>query len=366
MKNINQTQTILLLAFFLSLPVALISQEEVKEKKVTIKTVKEVDGKKIVKDTTFVVSDDDDIKEIVKEYTMDAEGDSSADVIVDVMVDVDKDVDWESEDGSKVVIIKKGHHDGDADVKVTKKVIVIDGSGSEEHVMVYPHSGTQKVMKFNSEDGTEEEIIMVSPHGQHKVIKWSSEDGEDFEYEFELEMESLNEEMAMLSEEMKNMQIEIIEENGNISTEILELKHLEALEHLGELEHIKNMEVIVLPEHHSRHSSNDFVWRHSGGMEVSDEELRDAGVKNKPDRLELEEINIEKDDGVIDLSFSLKDDGAPKVAVYNVYGDKVFSGKPELMNNEYQIKMDLSKKQYGTYYLQIILGSSSKTMRLNL
>ncbi len=59
----SQTQSILLLAFFLSLPIALLSQEEVKEKKVTVKTIKEVNGKKIVKDTTFVVSDDEDVNE---------------------------------------------------------------------------------------------------------------------------------------------------------------------------------------------------------------------------------------------------------------------------------------------------------------
>ena len=101
-------------------------------------------------------------------------------------------------------------------------------------------------------------------------------------------------------------------------------------------------------------------------MAVTDEELRDAGIKNKPDRLVLDEININNEDGVIDLSFSLSEEGTPKVVVYNIYGDKVFSGKPELMNGKYQIKMDLSKKQYGTYYLMIVSGNSSKTTRLKI
>jgi hypothetical protein len=66
------------------------------------------------------------------------------------------------------------------------------------------------------------------------------------------------------------------------------------------------------------------------------------------------------------LSFSKTEEGTPKVTVYNVYGEKVFSGKPELMNNKYEIKMDLSKKQFGTYYLQIVVAKSSKTVRLEL
>ena len=302
MKNIVKIQSMLLLAFFITLPFFLFTQEEeAVEKKVRIKTVKEVDGKKIVTDTTFTVKEDDDVKKIVKKYTVTADGDSSTNVMIDVIVESDGDIEF--------------------------------------------HEGHKKVIIMKSGDGEEYE----------------------FDYDYDIDMENLNEEMAKLNAEMREMQIEIIDEHGKVHSELIELQHIKELEHLEELEELKNMEFIVVPPApHAPHHYNDFTWKHKGDMEVSDEELRDAGIKNKPDRLELDEIDIEKEEGVIDLSFSLKEEGSPKVEVYNIYGDKVFSGKPELMNSKYQIKMDLSKKQYGTYYMQIILGSSSKTLRLTL
>lgn len=348
-------QTVLLLAFFMSLPFTLLTQEEEKEKekKVTIKIIKEVDGKKIVTDTTFTVTDEDDVKKIVKKYTMSGEGDSTGQMMVDVMVDVDEDTDWDISENKKVIVIKEG--------------------GDEERIIVSSHGGQTKVIKFKSGDGDDEKIIIVSPHGQHKVIKWTSEDGEDFEFDYDVDMEHFHEQMAEMDAHMKEMHIEILDEKGRLHDEIIKLKcleelqHIEGLEHLEELERLKEMEVIVVPPApHAPHAYNDFTWHHKGSMEVSDEELRDAGIKNKPDRLEPEEIDINNDDGVIDLSFTLKEEGAPKVTVYNIYGDKVFSGKPELMNNKYQLRMDMSKKQHGNYYLMIVLGNSSKTMRLKL
>ena len=106
----------------------------------------------------------------------------------------------------------------------------------------------------------------------------------------------------------------------------------------------KEMEVFMLPPepHVAPHPHSNFSWFSVDSDEVTDEELRDAGVKNKPDRLELDEIDINNEDGVIDLSFTLGYEGNPKVDVYNVYGDKVFSGKPELMNDKYRMK-----RQYG-------------------
>jgi len=95
-------------------------------------------------------------------------------------------------------------------------------------------------------------------------------------------------------------------------------------------------------------------------------ELRDAGIKNKADRLAIENINLNIDDGVVALSFSLKTEGSPKIVVYNFFGDKVFSGKPELMNGNYELKIDLSTKQHGVYYLQIVQKNRSFTEKLKL
>ncbi len=343
MKRTIKIQALLLLLFalFMSLPFALLSQEEVKEKKIVrIKTVKEIDGKKIVRDTTFTVTGDEDVKEIVKEFTYEIDGDSTGMTTVNVTVDVDDDMEWTSDKNKKVIIMSSPH-------------------------------GHKKVMKFKSGDGDEHEVIIVGPHGKHKVIKWVGEDGVEYEYDFDFDfdMEHFHQDMDEFKAQMKEIHIEMMDEKGRLHDEIIELKMLAELEGLEELEELENLEVIVMPPMppapRSPHMYREFSRKPYLGMGVSDVELRDAGIKNKPDRLDLDEININKDDGVVDLSFSLKEEGSPKVTVYNVYGDKVFSGKPALLNNKYELKIDLSKKQHGTYYLMIVVGNSSKTLRLH-
>ena len=99
---------------------------------------------------------------------------------------------------------------------------------------------------------------------------------------------------------------------------------------------------------------------------VSDIELRDAGIKNKPDRLNAQNINIEIENDIVMLSFSFKGEKTPRIIVYNVFGEKVFKGKPELVEGSYQIKIDLSNKQHGTYYLQIVSANTSLTEKFKL
>jgi hypothetical protein len=332
----------LLLSFFITLPYFLFTQEEeAVDKKVRIKTVQEKDGETIVKDTTFTVTDEDEVKKYVQQFTKDPEGDSTATIMVDVMIDADEDFDGHA--GHKKIIIKKSGDD-------------------DEEVIYVPHGSGHKVMTFKSDDGDEEKIIIMGPHGKRKVIKWKSDGGDvyEYDYDFDIDMESFHKDMAELNEEMRELQIRIMDEQGHLHDELIELKHLE------ELERLKEIEVIVAPPAPHEPFFHDNTWTIRKGPEVTDEELREAGIKNKPDRLELDEIEVLKEDGVVDLSFKMMEEGNPRVEVYNIYGDKVFSGKPELMNEKYEIKMDLSKKQYGTYYMQIISGNSSKTLRLKL
>ena len=311
-------QTILILAFFMSLPVVVKSQEAKKEKKVTIKTVKVVDGKKTVTDTTFTVTDEDDVQDVVERFTEGSSAGSSKNMMVDVTVDVDDD---SGEEGGRKKVVVISEVDGD------------DGHAAESNV------------------------VIVSPSGKHKVVQWKSEDGD--RYEFEYEMDNFNEDMANLDEELKKLQFILKDAEGGEFEKMIEL------ETIKELEGLDDMNVIFIPEGFSSHGFDNNKW-FSGTEEVTDMELREAGIKNKPDRLEPAEIDIDNEDGLIDLSFVLNEDGAPRVTVYNIYGDKVFSGKPELMNGKFTLKMDLSKKQHGTYYLMIVVGNTSLTERIRL
>ena len=379
MKNQITVTAVILLTLFFLIALSGIAQEKEKEKQVRIKTVKVEDGKKVVKDTTFTVKEGEDVKEIIEGLSWTAEDDS-------LRMTVDVNIDDDGKGGKKIIIMSS---DGDENVKVIhsdaeafyfsegdslkeikvdviideecagrgKKVIIIKKDGDEEIVKeIFIPSGHQtpkKVMKFKTDDG--EEIIIVTPHGNHRSMKWKSEDGYDYDFDFDYDMdfdhEQFKAEMEVHMKEMENAKVIILDEKMAI---------------LDELEELENMEIEIIrpprpPKHH------DFTMRRMERFDrVTDKELRDAGIKNKPDRLELDNINIDLNKGVIDIAFKMKGDGSPKIDVYNFFGDKVFSGKAELINGSYKSIIDLSTKQHGTYYLQIINKNSSFTEKIRL
>lgn len=366
MKKTVKIQTFLWLTIFIALPFFAASQEKTTEKKVTVKTIKDVNGKQTVIDTTFTLSEDDDVQKIVKELTWEAEGDSNVRVIADVDIESEIEVD-----GNKKVIIMKTTSDnkGKLSGKEENVIVTLDDDGNKKVIVrSLPDKGSgHKVMKFKSEDGEGEEVIIISPQrGSHKTIKWIGEDGEehnidmDQDFNFEWHGEGMGDEFAELNDEMRAMQFELLQENRELNDELIEWKFLQEMERP---ERLRELEYFASPSSPEFRFNEDF-FRYENSDQVTDMELRDAGIKNKENRLELNELDIDNENGVIDLSFSMKAEGSPKVSVYNVYGDKVFSGKPALMNSKYEIKMDLSQKQHGTYYLMIVAGDASKSIRL--
>jgi len=329
MKKLLALSLFALLGGLVILPTPIRAQEEVKkEKKMRIKTMKVVDGKEVATDTTIWITDDMDSEDLEKLGIIEHDGD----ITVDVFVDSD------------------GKHK-------TKKVIIM--KGGEVHVSGDEHDA----YIFHSDDGD-----------GISVIKWIDEDGKEMKFDIDVDMESVMDELEDMHE---NLEIELKVLDGeriimmtelsdvgdelkNIEFEVLtELGDLSELHELGE-HNIRLMHVPSAPHY------PEFYFHGGHGSKVSDVELRDAGIKNKPDRLDAEEIEIEIEDGVVDFYFKLKVEGNPKVIVYNVYGDKVFSDRPELMNGKFSMRMDLSQKQHGTYYLQVVLGNSSFTEKLRL
>lgn len=323
MKKLFALSLIAILGGLIVLPTPIRAQEDnKKEKKVRIKSVKEVDGKKIVTDTTIWITDDMDIDDL-KKFDIGTHGD---DVNIEIIVD------------------SHGKHK-------SKKVIIM--KGGDFHISGDDH-GTYF---FHSDDGEGD-----------AVVKWITEDGEEMEFNFDLDMESvmldldnLQEEIAFELKMIDGDKIIIMNELRDLDDELRNIK-FEVLTELDDLHELKeyNIRMVEAPHHPEFH-----YFGHQSNK-VSDVELRDAGIKNKPNRLDAQEIEIEIEDGVVDLYFKLAEEGNPKVIVYNVYGDKVFSGKPEKMSGKFSMRMDLSQKQHGTYYLQVVMGNSSFTEKLRL
>ena len=310
MKNPMKFYQLIISILMLGIPPSIIAQEKVNdnEQKVRIKTVKVIDGKKVVSDTSFVLKEGDDLDDVMAGF--DVEADGEGEVLVNVVVESGGD------DNEKVVVIRTND---------TKNVRLVQGQGGHSFYSI----GTP--MDFDN-DMESTKLILVSPDsGDSTVMTWQSDDGEEYVIKLDEDFEKLVE---------------------------LEME-------LDQLKDFENMDIRMLgAPGHPHHPGMFFECEEDN--RGTDMELRDAGIKNKPDRLEVENMNLNIDDGVVDLSFTLKTEGTPKVVVYNFFGDKVFSGKPELMNGNYELKMDLSTKQHGVYYLQIVQKNSSLTEKLKL
>ncbi len=300
-------------------------KQDKKEKTVSIKTVRQVNGKKTVFDTTYTFSGDMDILGLEKFGIFK----DSADMDVEVQIIVDTDGDKTS----------------------TKRVVVVNAKG------IKVDEDGKNAFFFDSGDDVKSE-----------VFNWVVRDGNEMAFNIDVDKDELVSDLSRIEEELeasgKGLEDEYLMLFGKLSSldSIENLAGLEGVEKLGKL---NDLDLVisssrVMPPHRP-----DLMLFFDDNT-VSDVELRDAGIKSKPDRLEIENMNLDIDDGVVDLSFGLKEDANSKIAVYNIYGDKIFSGKPSMMNGDYKIKMDLSKKQHGTYYLMIVSGKSSCASRLKL
>ncbi|NQU35304.1 MAG: hypothetical protein HQ521_18920 [Bacteroidetes bacterium] len=335
MKKIIINSAIAIIAFAIIFPITAFCQEK-KEKKVHVKTVKEIDGKKVVTDTTFVLKDGENKGDIVKQNTWVGEGDSIGTITLDI--DVDSDFDG---DGENMIIMKSEHH------------------GS----------------KFSTKDGKRKYKIKVigDEHGEENVFFY-----DDFDFDVDMDNEELEHLKIIMKEhgdKMKNICLELDGEKLIMLKELDNLKGLEGLEklemlkeleHLEHIEGIEDIEIIMPDFHYDIPEHNEYYFHHQMHDAVSDRELREAGIKNKPDRLVVEDFDIDIKDGIVNLDFVLATDGTPKVNVFNYFGDKVYSGKPEIMNGKYVIMINLSAKQHGTYYIQVVQKNTSLTKKLRL
>ncbi|NOX85105.1 MAG: hypothetical protein GXO86_03920 [Chlorobi bacterium] len=347
MKLYNRT--LFFASLFIIFPFLLQSQESEKANKtVHIKTIEQTGNKVIVKDTTFTLPADGDVNEIVQEYSKAGTSDSST---IQVVVDVDEEK--ADEPCKKVIIIgEDGKHvvtlsgkSGSGDISVFKNDVNMN---REPHLITH-----SKVIKITPNG--EEEMKVVKPHGHHKTLSWDKDNEECGDFEFEFDTDALEEQLELFRDRLENIE-DYIEEK-------YEMMHSDSILR-QKLENLKNIDFdLDLPS--VEFSPGAFRWvEEKPSDEVTDMELRDAGIKNKPDRLDLSLLEVDNDNGIVKLSFKMKEEGTPKVTLYNIYGDKVFSGIPEMKDGKYNLTFDLSKKQPGTYYLMIVLKNSSKTIRI--
>ncbi len=303
MKRVNYFYLVI---FMLLMPFLSRAQDEEK-KEVKVKMVKISDGKSIVTDTTFITR-----------------GDAESEI--------------------KLYIDEITGHDSVDETKVIKvEVFGESGNASKENY---------KVMIFSDEEEGKQ-VFVTSPNGKEKGFRWIDAEGE--EQEFDFRMEEIEEITMNLEYQMKDLE-----------------KHREQIER--EVEVVKGPDGFRWkhlppppPPRPERYEYKFFGDRNESHGLVSQEELREAGIKEQPDKLMLDVLDINNQNGLVILRFMpATDKGKVKVTVYNYFGDKVFSAKPEMVGDVYQTTIDLSAKQPGLYYIQLSRQNESVTKRIKL
>jgi len=324
--------SIAIIAIAIIFPVTALGQE----KKVKVKTVKNINGEEVVYDTVFTVKGDKDVDSIIKTWSWTHDGDSNK------MITINSDFDIDMDDEKNIVIVKKGSHK-----------VIHDGDGDEYRVkIITDDDGEENVFYFNGAEF----------------------DG-DHTHEFHVQMDKLKDELKDIHIDIDGEKILLLKELKELEG-LADLEKYEKLELLEELEELKNIE-IEIPEFYFNDGDENVHWIPKHGKHndyfvyhnynnATEKELRDAGIKVKANRLELEDFDIDINDGIVDLEFIIKNEGSPKVAVYNYYGDKITSEKPELLNGKYVLNIDMSSKQHGTYFLHVTVKDSSVTKKFKL
>ena len=308
MKKVN---LFYLMIFLLVVPAFIYAQVDGK-KEVKVKLVKVVDGKTTTFDTVFT---------------------SKGDMEQDIKLLIDKVADVDSAQ-SKTISIELSANGSDS-------------TGRPYQVMVFA--------------GDDDDISMIAPPAfNHKLRHWVDKDGRNMEFEFNLDKEN-----------MEGLRVDIERQVEEA------MRHREDVEREMEMVNGERMNWVSMPPRppkpprpmHPEHPGNRYFF-HGGfddGGVASQEELRDAGIKSQPDQLVLTTLDIDNRGGVITLRFMPKEDNrSTKVTVYNYFGDKIYAGKPEMVGDVYQLTIDLSAKQPGTYFIQMVQKNASVTQRVEL
>ncbi len=93
---------------------------------------------------------------------------------------------------------------------------------------------------------------------------------------------------------------------------------------------------------------------------ASAEELKSAGIKEKNGNLAIENLNFSPNpsNGRFNLSFTLLELKKVTINIYNLKGNRVYSETLRDFGGNYNKQIDISENETGTYFIQIIQGSS--------
>ena len=98
----------------------------------------------------------------------------------------------------------------------------------------------------------------------------------------------------------------------------------------------------------------------NGPDDASAEELKNAGIKEKNGELLTNDLKFAPNpsNGKFNLSFTLQEQKKVTINIYNLKGNRVYSETLKDFGGTYNNEIDISENETGTYFIQIIQGSS--------
>ena len=377
-----------------------------KEKKITIKKVKEIDGKKVKWDTTLVITDEN--REEVEKYLQE----NGMSMAKRVKVHIDEDrlkekiarleeheifikelgerMDGEELERKIEVIVKEAKEHAGENVWVSGngKVFTIDGN--KIHMDVHGDS-LEKHMK-----------LIVEAHGDElKEIEWTAEHKADMEKLMKEHQHKIILHKEKLGDMKKKMK------------EVYAIAYADGKAHKLAIESLDSMNIdfdfdfdvdndfvfevdadgdhdVVFVGKGGDHAKMKKMWhakkgdKHGNVMFFGDDHfsfdmtmnedleeedfavLKKAGIKKTENELDIDKLHLKFEDDEFGLIFKLKTEGKATIKVVDSEGELVFNDKVQYFPGTYHKSMGLSTEQTGKYFIYIEQGGKAYSTKFTI
>lgn len=336
------------------------AQKSKDEKQVSIRIIKEVDGKRNLIDTTLTFKHDEkvDVDAILKDLGVDEEmKDVDVRISRDSDFDFDFDIDFESE--SDYDIDFEEFFNQDKMDKMSEKISV-------EMEKIFEKEGELKEkleeMKFKIKVDLDEADSNLRRIMRKYVVE-TDDDGNVFVYTDGGKSKikkGCNKARVFIDSDCDSEDF-----SSNIS--VVELEDLPDLQEVEELEDLEDE--FFFKSRKGRHShirSHRIMIRDMDSEDI--DELKDAGVKLKRRSLEADNLHIHMSfgRGKFNLKFKLEDREKTEVVLYNEQGIEIYHEILNRFNGSYDKDIDLGNEDKGTLYLEIIQGNASVKKKISM
>ncbi len=349
LKMKNSLLAMIAIIFSLSIITLPIMAQDEEKKIVKIKTIKVVDGEKTVIDTTYEITDLEELEklenihviindEMMKDLELSLEE-------LEELKDIDFNVMMDSDSITKhVMVITKKLEDmhGDLEEQMEKIEVMIEMSDSlpgKKTIIMKMDGDGETVYIVNGED-MEDMKWVEEGEGNVMIIKTTDGDMGDFDIDIDSDTDG---EMVFYKINCEGEG----EGKQEILVDVFESKDREGIS-------IKTKIVICSP------NEKDIDKLDKAGIELA--------PKATEEKLKLKNLSFypNPSSGKFTLKFKTSKNEKSAITIYDVNGTEVYSETVKGKDGVYEKEIDISNEQKGTYFLKISQGEKVSTKKIIL